>query len=91
MLRKVLQYLPFFLPFIGYAIYVIAARATGRNATWRGAPWLWLTTIGLFLTVVALLGFWVLEPRGSTDGEYVPPRFEDGRIQPGQVIPSNEE
>jgi hypothetical protein len=90
-LRKILQYLPFFLPFIGYAVYVIVARASGRDASWRGAPWLWLTAGGLFLTVVALLAFWALEPRTGTEGDYVPPRLEDGRVQPGQVVPSEGE
>lgn len=88
MLRKILQYVPFFLPFVGYAIYVIVARVSGRDASWRGAPWLWLTAAGLALTVVALLAFWALEPRTGTEGDYVPPRFEDGRVQPGQVVPS---
>jgi len=90
-LRKILQYVPFFLPFIGYGIYVIVARFTGRDASWRGAPWLWLTAAGLFLTAVALIAFWALEPRAGTDGDYVPPRFEDGRVQPGRVVPSGDQ
>lgn len=91
MLRKILQYLPFFLPFIGYGIYVVVARVTGREATWRGAPWLWLTAAGLSLTVLALLAFWALEPRVGTKGDYVPPRVEDGRVLPGRVVPSGDQ
>jgi len=90
-LRKTLQYVPFFLPFIGYAIYMILARVTGREATWRGAPWLWLTAAGLFFAALALLAFWALEPRAGIDGDYVPPRLEDGRVQPGQVVPSRDQ
>ena len=91
MLRKILQYVPFFLPFIGYGIYVMVARLTGRDATWRSAPWLWLTAAGLFLTALALLAFWALEPRTGTDGDYVPPRFEDGRVEPARVVPSGDQ
>ena len=89
MLRKLLQYLPFFLPFIGYAIYVVIARASGRDASWRSAPWLWLTALGLLLTIFAFVGFWALDPGGDTGGTYVPPRLEDGRVVPGQIVPSN--
>ena len=91
MLRKILQYVPFFLPFIGYGIYVIVARVTGRDATWRGAPWLWLTAAGLILTALSLLAFWALEPRVGIGGDYVPPRFEGGRVQPGHIVPSGDQ
>ncbi|MDA0369389.1 MAG: DUF6111 family protein [Proteobacteria bacterium] len=87
MLRKILQYLPFLLPFIGYAIYIVVARFAGRDASWRGAPWLWLTGAGLIFTVIALLGFRALEPQRGTGGDYVPPRLEDGRVVPGQIVP----
>ena len=91
MLRKTLQYAPFFLPFLGYAIYMVVARVTGRGATWRGAPWLWLTAAGLFFTALALLAFWALEPRSGIDGDYIPPHLENGSVQPGRVSPKGDQ
>jgi len=91
MVRKLLQYLPFFLPFIGYGVYVIAARALGREASWRSAPWLWLTTAGLALVVIGLLVTWAVDERTGIDGDYVPPRYEDGEIVPGRVEPRDAE
>lgn len=91
MFKKLLQFLPFFLPFIGYAAYVVVARILGKDASWRSAPWVWLTTAGLALVVASLLVVWALDPRSDIDGEYVPPSFEDGEIRPGRVVPRQEQ
>ncbi len=90
MVRKLIQYLPFFLPFIGYGAYVITARALGRDASWRSAPWLWLTSAGLALVVIGLLITWAIDDRSGTEGQYVPPRLEDGRIVPGHIESGDE-
>jgi hypothetical protein len=91
MTRQLLQYLPFLLPFVGYAAYIIVARSLGRSASWRTAPWLWLTTAGLVLVIAVLLVTWALDPREGIEGEYVPPRLEDGKIVPGHVVPKQGE
>ncbi|MQX38342.1 hypothetical protein [Roseospira navarrensis] len=50
-------------------------------------PWLTLVATGAGLTFVAVTAMYVLQPTGRTDMEYVPPRYEDGKIIPGEFVP----
>ncbi len=72
------------LPFVTYAIYVSAVRRSeARGEAWRQAPWYWLVSSGLILSIVGtvlLISFSGSEP-GST---YIPSEIKDGKIVPGR-------
>ena len=84
MLRILLQYvLPLALPFVVYLIY---ARLTHRAGGLAGAPLIGLTAAGVALTALSLAAWTLLS--GSEPGEtYVPARFEDGELLPGETGP----
>ncbi len=89
MLRIVLFYiLPFLLPFIGFFTYRYLV--TDGRALLQSTPWLVLCVAGLALLIASLFtlaftGGW------ETGGAYVPPRLEDGRVVPAEVLqPSGE-
>jgi hypothetical protein len=83
MARIILFYiLPFLLPFIGFFTYRLLV--TRGRPLLENTPWFVLSTAGLGLVIVSLV---TLALAGGWDhsGDYVPPRFEDGRIVPGEV------
>ncbi|MCB2055784.1 MAG: hypothetical protein KDE35_16275 [Geminicoccaceae bacterium] len=84
MARILAQYiLPFLLPFLGYFAYrLLVDRGRGYLSD---TPWFMLTTIGLSLTVVSLIGLALTDAGGPADGVYIPPHMEDGRIVPGRI------
>ena len=92
MIRKLLTIaLPFLTPFVVYLIYWWAVRrrqlieAQGRKvAPWEDFPWAWVVTAGAILTALALIGMTMVSG-GDPFAEYQTPRFEDGKIVPGQV------
>ena len=53
-------------------------------APWEDFPWAWVVTAGAILTALALIGMTMLSG-GDPFAEYQTPRFEDGKIVPGQV------
>lgn len=85
MLKKLLLHaIPFLVPFVAYALYVIATkRAAKQGYNWRESPWYWLTVTGLVLFILSLmLGadvFW-----SNTGDTYVPAQLENGEVVPGQ-------
>ncbi len=85
MLRKIL--LDIFLlalPFMVYAAYVkFGRKAQAEGGIWTGAPWFWLASSGLALTIVAAVLLVVFD--GSEPGSpYLPAEVEDGEIVPGR-------
>ena len=83
MARIILFYiLPFLLPFIGFFSYRLLV--TRGRPLLENTPWFVLSAAGLGLVIVSLV---TLALTGGWDrsGDYVPPRFEDGRIVPGEV------
>ena len=77
------------LPFAVYMLYLIAARKVelSRSATataLRNMPWLWLLGGGLILMAASLVAL-SLTSGESSEGTYVPPRFEEGEIVPGHM------
>jgi hypothetical protein len=86
MIRKLLLHgLPFLLPFVVYAFYVLMARrAERRGVQWRHAPWYWLTATGLGLSILSLVLAALLAP-GSGEGPYQPARVIDGQIVSGEA------
>lgn len=76
---------PLVLPTVAYLLWLQVARTTD-GVPWRRLPWVWLAVSGVALTVVVL--FVVTVGFGTTiAGIYVPPRFENGRIMPGHIVP----
>lgn len=89
MSRILLFYLlPFLLPFIGFFIYRFLV--TRGQPLLQNTPWFVLTAAGLALVIVSLVTL-ALTGGWQTGGEYQPPRFEDGRIVPGEVRGSDGE
>lgn len=93
MLRVLIEYVvPLALPSLLYFIWLayrnrqIARGGEGAPQRWQEGPWAWLIVGGVLLAVIA--GIVVSMLRGyGTEGRYVPPRVEDGRIIPGHVEP----
>ena len=85
MLRVLLHYLlPFVLPIVAYAAYVYLTKTATTG--WLGrAPWVWLLGTGAALVCVSLIAWGLFE--GADPGTtYIPPRFEDGRVVPGEFV-----
>ena len=81
-------FLPLVLPTVLYLVWLRAARWSQADgaASWRGVPWVWLGLSGIGLTALVL--FVVTVHFGtSTQGIYVPPHVEDGRVVPGHIQP----
>ncbi len=85
MLRFLFQYLlPLLLPFLIYLAYVALTR--GRTPGWLDqAPWQTLAITGVALLAVSLVS-WGLLTGPPPDEDYVPARFEDGRVVPGKTV-----
>ncbi len=88
--RKILlQLLPFLLPFIAYGILLEITR-------WRGGtppahtPWAPLVFCGVVLMGVSLVGLALFAPEDQ-EGRYVPARYQDGKVIPGEVQPAEEQ
>jgi hypothetical protein len=94
MWRALLEYIvPIVLPSLLYLAWLayenrrVAEGGEGTLRRWQEGPWVWLFAAGVAIAVAGslLLALW----RGyGTEGRYVPPRVEDGRIVPGHVEPA---
>ena len=72
----------FLLPFALFGLFLILTRRNPlRLAAWSDAT-LWLVIAGLVCVVVSLVIGGLLAERQT--GAFEPPRFEDGRVVPGQ-------
>jgi len=86
MIRRILfEILLFLLPFGLYALYLRIAKQD-ENAPARTHPWTILFASGLMLVVASFL-IWGITEGSGTQGVYVPPHLENGRIVPGHVEP----
>jgi len=75
------------LPLVVYFAYVYLRRQNEpEEDIMADAPIFWLLAAGAALMLVGLifLGQW---ETGGLEGQYVPPRFEDGVIVPGHTEP----
>ncbi len=88
MLRGFLFHLiPLLLPFIVYGLYLYFNKRAGGEKTWRGRSVAIATIIGLVLMGISMVTLVVLR-EAPAEGEYVPPRFEDGKLIEPQILPS---
>ncbi len=89
MLRRVLAFLPFVAPFVIYGIYYLMMRRRalaggGTAPPLSEAPWMWLVIVGSVLLAISLVVFAIYDG-SDVGGSYIPSRFEDGRIVPGEI------
>ncbi|TBW37429.1 hypothetical protein EYW49_11785 [Siculibacillus lacustris] len=74
----------FLSPFLVFALILAARRRTLSTELFRSeAPIVGLSIVGLILVAAAMLGL-VAFGGGKPEGVYVPDRFENGVLIPGQ-------
>ena len=91
MIRVILIHLAWFLlPFVAYGIYIHGRRllfpteqAEERRPLVPPRRMATLAACGIALAAASLFAFALFEGE-PTDTRYAPPRYEDGRIVPGQ-------
>lgn len=88
MMRLLWQFWPVFLPLIVYVWWQWRARKHARRAGddipgWMNGPWFWTVLAAMAMAVASFLA-WGLTHEPS-QGQYVPPRVEEGRIVPGHT------
>ena len=96
MTRMLLQYvLPLLLPAAVFLVWVLLTRKrpdgqeTAMQRLQQG-PWFWLV-VGGFTLMAAGLGYLGLTQGSKPGGTYQAPRYEGGRVVPGEVVkPGNE-
>jgi hypothetical protein len=90
MSRILVQFvLPTLLPALLYALWLAAMRrrveaAGDDHPGWSDHPWVWLLALGLFFAAIITIASAMFSGDG-TEGLYVPPRIENGRIVPGHI------
>lgn len=86
MLRIVfLNILMFSLPFIIYGGYMyFFGRHRSAKSMWRDAPVLWLFVAGMILMMI-MVGSLISFTGSKPGGVYYPPRYKDGKIEPGRI------
>ncbi len=89
MLRRAIAFLPFVAPFVIYGFYYLLMRRRalaggGTAPSLAQAPWIWLVIVGCVL-LIASLAIFAIYDGSDVGGSYVPSRFEDGRIVPGEI------
>lgn len=82
MIRIIFQIVvPLVLPTVLYMLWARFARQQTLEDLRRG-PWLWLIGAGVVLVAISA-GFWIALEEQPPGADYVPPRFEDGKLVPG--------
>jgi drug/metabolite transporter (DMT)-like permease len=84
--------LPLLLPTLLYVLWLAAAGPAhpahpGGAPPRRPLPWPWLLAAGLLL-MAAMLYFVGTRLGGTPDGVYVPPKYIDGQVVPGHLVPA---
>ena len=85
-----LALVPLFLPAFAYAGYRIYRQyktvGLQREIDWSDAPWHWLIAGGIGLMAIVLI-IVSLFGQGDAGDEYHPPKYIDGKIVPGRIVP----
>lgn len=75
----------FLLPFLVYAAVIVARRrAISVGMIREESPLGVLAIVGLVLVIASMVALSSFE-HGSASGTYVPDRFENGHLVPGQI------
>jgi hypothetical protein len=82
--RFLLHLAVFLLPFVLYGLWLARRRHAGGAPDWRDGPWYWLAASGLGLVLVVTTVF-IVADGDRAGGTYVPARFEDGKVVPGET------
>ena len=80
--------LPLVLPTAIYVAWLafLHHSANGEPVRLGALPWVWLTAAGVLLLALVLVT--VTVHFGETgEGQYIPPRYEDGRLLPPEIQP----
>jgi hypothetical protein len=81
-MRVFLQYiLPLITPIVLYVLWLVLRGRGKEMPNWNEGPWFWLIVVGFVFAAASLITFGVTNLEG-TEGEYVAPRYEDGKILP---------
>ena len=82
--------LPLLLPTVLYVLWLMASQRApiAAPALWRELPWPWLVAAGVALASL-LLYLVVIGAGGPSLGTYVPPRYIDGQVVPGHLVPAD--
>ncbi len=89
MLRVLLTIVvPLLLPTLLYVGWISLLQWPGNGETlrWTDLPWVWLALAGALLLAVVLVVVTVHFGEPET-GQYMPPRYEDGRVVPSHIDP----
>lgn len=80
--------MPLLLPTGLYLLWVtsLGSGGQGDKVAWRSAPWLLLAGAGVLLLAIVLCIVTFGHGRFE-DGVYIPPRYVNGHIVPGHMIP----
>lgn len=82
MSRVLVELMPLALPFLLYGLYIWHLKRNGRDGP-KVTPWFWLAAIGMTLVIAGMIVGGLIF--GEAPGQYVPARFENGKIMPGRV------
>ena len=87
MIRLIIEnMLLFLLPTLMYLGYMLLTRRTTPAGTIiNDAPLLWLFVAGAVIVTATLVYYGTTTHGGRPDQSYTPPRYKDGRIEPGRL------
>ncbi len=76
----------FLIPFVIYGIYLLMVKRAGGEGTVKGRSVAITAIIGLVLMGGSFIVLWAVQDNPK-DGVYIPPRYEDGKLIEGQILP----
>ena len=84
-MRIFLQYvLPIIAPAALYLLWLIMHGKGRKIPAFEDGPWFWLIVAGFLLAAASVITYGVTS--GHDPGaDYVPPRYEDGKVIPAEV------
>lgn len=72
----------FLLPFLAFAIYLVAARKHALSPDHWSKPFLWLIMAGLVMVAISFIASGIMRERQASG--YVPAHIENGKLVPGK-------
>lgn len=93
MIRILLNFVvPFLLPIVSYTLWVwyrarYVAKHGGEAPEFEKGPWPMLIFAGAVLGAIVLGISAFLDSNSPDEGDYVPPRVENGQVIPGHIAP----